>query len=114
MREEEFEIYQKEIVDRALQNLVSKANRDYGTNNDKLHNFHTSAPILGSPEIACLCYATKHYMSIAKYVQEKRIIDKDLALEKVGDMISYMIIMYALMRESEQKNGGKQEVLAAK
>lgn len=103
MKPEEFEVYEEEILERARQNLVSKANRDYGVEEDKLFNFHSAAPILGSPETVCLSYATKHFMSIAKYVQEKKTVPKDLALEKVGDMISYMIIMYALMRESDQK-----------
>lgn len=103
MQEEQFHIFEKEILDRAQQNLVSKANRDYGVDEDKLFNFHSAAPILGSPELVCLSYATKHFMSIAKYAQEKKTLPKDLALEKVGDMISYMVIMYALMRERELK-----------
>ena len=103
MQEEQFHIFEKEILDRAQQNLVSKANRDYGVAEDKLFNFHSAAPILGSPELVCLSYATKHFMSIAKYTQEKKTLPKDLALEKVGDMISYMVIMYALMRERELK-----------
>lgn len=103
MKPEEFEVFEKEILERVRQNLVSKANRDYGVADDKLFNFHSAAPILGSPETVCLSYATKHYMSIAKYVQEKKIVSKELALEKVGDMITYMVIMYALMRETELK-----------
>lgn len=101
MNEEQFHIFEKEILERAQQNLVSKANRDYGVAEDKLFNFHSAAPILGSPELVCLSYATKHFMSIAKYAQEKKTLPKDLALEKVGDMISYMVIMYALMRERD-------------
>lgn len=107
MKEEQFHIFEKEILERAQQNLVSKANRDYGVAEDKLFNFHSAAPILGSPELVCLSYATKHFMSIAKYTQEKKTLSKDLALEKVGDMISYMVIMYALMREREQTENSK-------
>lgn len=105
MQEEEFHILEKEILNRAQQNLVSKATRDYGTTTDKLFNFHSAAPILGSPELVCLSYATKHFLSIAKYVQERKTLSQDLALEKIGDMISYMVIMYALMREREAKGG---------
>lgn len=110
MSPEQFEIFEKEILERAQQNLVSKANRDYGVAEDKLFNFHTAAPILGSAEMACLAYATKHYCSIAKLVQEKKYVSKELALEKVGDMISYMVIMYALMREEEVREENKDSV----
>lgn len=105
MQEKDFQVYVDDILERVRENLVSKATRDYAVSGDKLYNFHTAAPILGSAEMACLSYATKHYLSIAKLVQEKKSVSRELALEKIGDLITYMVIMHALMGETRGKDG---------
>lgn len=99
MNNDEFQIYIKDILQRVEDNLVQKADRDYATDEDRLYNFHSAAPILGSAEKACLAYATKHFLSISKLVNEGGEVSRELALEKVGDMATYMVIMYALMME---------------
>lgn len=103
MNSEEFDVYIKDILKRVEDNLVQKADRDYATDEDRLYNFHSAAPILGSAEKACLAYATKHFLSISKLVNEGGKISRALALEKVGDMATYMVILFALMMEDNEK-----------
>lgn len=102
MDNDEFQIYTKDILKRVEDNLVQKAGRDYATDEDRLYNFHSAAPILGSAEKACLAYATKHFLSISKLVNEGGEVSRDLALEKLGDMATYMVLLYALMMEGNE------------
>lgn len=103
MTNEEFEQHKRDMVARIESNLVQKAEGDYATNDDRLYNFHSAAPILGSAEKACLAYATKHFMSIAKLVNDGNQVDKELALEKLGDLATYMVLLYAIMMEHNRK-----------
>lgn len=99
MNKEEFEILTGELVKRIQDNLKCKEDKDYATDEDRLFNFHAAAPVLGSAEKACLAYATKHFMSIAKLVGDGGDVPRELALEKLGDMATYMVLMYAIMME---------------
>lgn len=102
MNNDEFQIYTNDILDRVEDNLVQKADRDYATDEDRLYNFHSAAPILGSAEKACLAYATKHFMSVAKMVNDGKKVTREFALEKLGDMATYMVLLYALMMEGNE------------
>lgn len=99
MDTETFNGFSKEMLERIASNLKVKATTDYAVETDRLFNFHAAAPLLGSAEQACLAYATKHYMSIAKLVQDGKPVPKELALEKLGDLATYMVLLYAIMME---------------
>lgn len=101
MQTEKLNEYAKEFLGRIESNLKVKGDTDYATSEDRLYNFHSAAPILGSAEMACLSYATKHFLSIAKLVQTGEHPSKELALEKLGDLATYMVLMYALMMEHQ-------------
>lgn len=101
MNTETLNRYVLELTTRCSSNLKTKGDKDYATDEDRLYNFHAAASIMGSAKMACFAYATKHYLSIAKLVKENKIVGKDLALEKVGDMATYMFLLYALLREEE-------------
>lgn len=106
MNNEQFDKYRDEMIERINKNLKVKSETDYATDEDRLYNFHSAAPILGSATKACLAYATKHFLSISKLVNDGGKVSKELALEKVGDMATYMVIIYALMME--EANEGKE------
>lgn len=93
--------YITELTTRCNSNLKVKGDGDYATKEDRLYSFHAAAPILGSGKEACFAYATKHYVSIAKLLKDGRVVNKDLALEKIGDLVTYMYLLYALLREEE-------------
>ena len=99
MDTENFNRLAEEMLDRISSNLEVKATTDYAVETDRLFNFHAAAPLLGSAEQACLAYATKHYLSIAKLVQDGKPVSKELALEKLGDLATYMVLLYAIMQE---------------
>lgn len=99
MNREEFEVFTGDILKRIESNLHLKEDKDYATDEDRLFNFHSAAPILGSAEKACLSYATKHFLSIVKLINDGGEVSRELALEKLGDMATYMCLMYAIMME---------------
>lgn len=101
MENEVFEDLSKQLLNRIQTNLKQKAETDYATDTDRLYNFHSAGAILGSPGKACLAYATKHFLSIAKLVNDGGPIFRELALEKCGDMATYMVLMYALIMEDK-------------
>lgn len=101
MSNDEFNKYAEEFFIRMRDNLKLKGDGDYATGNDRLFNFHSAAPILGSAEKACLAYSTKHFLSIAKLIDDGAAVSRELALEKLGDLATYMVLLYAVMMEKK-------------
>lgn len=103
MNSEEFTLYAEDFFGRMRQNLDLKATGDYATGEDRLFNFHAAGTILGSPAKACFAYATKHFLSIAKLLDDGKEISRELALEKLGDLATYMVLLYAVLMEDNEK-----------
>ena len=87
-----------------MQDTLNKKSAEYSTNENKLHNFNRAAETLGScPEKALIGMAIKHWVSILDIVDK---IDKNLDYpdkfmidEKIGDMINYLVLLEAMIKE---------------
>lgn len=81
--------------------LAAKA-KEYARG-DRLHNFKRSAAfMMASPEMACFSFAMKHFTSVADMVDDVEAGAQptpELAKEKIGDAINYLILLEALMEE---------------
>lgn len=96
---EEFNIIVKERIIKIQQVLQSKG-KEYALNDmDRLENFKISGRIQSkSAEQALLGYFFKHLTSIITMI-EIGIYDTEKVDEKIGDMINYLVLLEALMKE---------------
>lgn len=83
----------------SINTILKRKGEEYSTNDDRLHNFKVAARINNStPEKALWGMATKHLISIIDLINGKNhtqnIID-----EKIGDMINYLILLEAILKE---------------
>lgn len=70
---------------------------------DRLHNFKRAAGFMKTaPEATCFAFAMKHFTSIADMVDDivfERLPTIELAREKIGDAVNYLILLEALIEE---------------
>ena len=102
MNNERFEALVKEIREKSLDTLLTK-NANYG-NDDKLHNFHSGAAIIGcTPAQAALGYMAKHLASLVDKVNTNDFSDREDFLEKVQDSINYLVFIWCCGNEELDK-----------
>lgn len=83
--------------------LLAK-NAKYSSDDDPLHNFNKGADIMGgTPAQACWGYLTKHLVALRDMVERNDFRDKDDLLEKCQDSINYIIFLYCLGMEENEK-----------
>ena len=87
---------------RLCRSTLGKKAAEY-SRGDRLHNFKRAGRILDQlPAKACLYFSLKHLVSVMDIVddleQEKKP-STELIDEKIGDMINYLILLEALIRE---------------
>ncbi len=109
MRHEEF----NEVVKRRLEKIVEvlhKKGGEYVLTDDSLARPKQAAAVLGNtPRQALWGMAVKHLLSVLDLVHARLPNTEDIVDEKVGDLINYLIIFEALLREEregQQKGGG--------
>ncbi len=75
---------------------------EYAGEQDRLENFKLSAFLeQGTPEQALLGFVTKHIVSVYDTVGREITRDENYWKEKLGDIINYMILLSALLKERE-------------
>lgn len=94
--------------------VLSSKNKEYASDEDKLHNFKRAGDMLRcTPESALIGMWTKHIISILDMVdvieKEYQLQAKDntksdkitikLLEEKIGDAVNYLILLEALIKE---------------
>lgn len=88
-------------------NLLNKA-KEYAVDGDRLHNFNRGAEISGkSREAVLFGFALKHLISILDMidaVDKGKIPTQDMLNEKVGDMGTYMALLYASFQDRIDKS----------
>ena len=112
MKHKEF----KKVLTRRLyltKYILDKKNKEYASNDDKLHNFNRAGNMLNvSPEQALIGMWTKHIVSlldivdnINNYGDEELIkicngegLTKEMLEEKIGDAINYLVILEAMIK----------------
>ncbi len=86
-----------------VSNLLSTKGEEYSTENNRFENFLDGANSEGLPPERVLWFMMlKHWLSIKKFVREisgtKRRAG-DVWDEKIGDMITYLIILRTMIRK---------------
>jgi hypothetical protein len=102
-----FNILASDIFEMCKYTLISKG-KGYDPEEERLRSFHTAGRIAKqSPEKALLGMALKHEVSIRDIVNDLdngKIPTDDVVKEKIGDMICYLVLLLALIKE---RRGGK-------
>ena len=82
--------------------LVEKG-KEYRRNNDPLHNFRVAAREQNTTEEKALWgFAAKHYVSfldILNDIEQGRLPEQEVVNEKIGDLINYLILCEASIKE---------------
>lgn len=93
-----FDQIMKERLQAIVRVLGSKAG-EYASKGDRLHNFKVAARIDNeTPAKALWGMAKKHLVSIMDMVDGKPA-DIPMINEKIGDMINYLILLEAVLKE---------------
>lgn len=80
--------------------LASKA-KEYATD-DRLHNFKVAASVNNTtPAKALWGMASKHLVSVMDIINSKQPYSDDHIDEKLGDLINYLILLEAVLKDSE-------------
>lgn len=113
MTNEEFKRYADEILARVSLNLQSKG-KEYAEQHDRLSNFRKAAQLENTtPEVALYGMQVKHLVSISDLITDIRdhstYAPDPVWLEKLGDEITYSILLYAMLRGRYLRNREKEK-----
>lgn len=90
---------------RLIKAILSAKAKEYARG-DRLHNFkRAGAFMFNSPEKVCFGFAMKHFTSIADMVDDVENGEpptKEMAAEKLGDAINYLILLEAILSEKKE------------
>lgn len=87
-----------------IENVLANKAKEYSSEEDRLHNFKVAATITSqTPERALWGMLMKHFVSVQDIVEglETEILlpKKELVEEKIGDLINYLILLEATIKE---------------
>ena len=99
MNQTNFEELLKKRIDKICSLLQSKG-QEYSTEQDKLKNFKQGCLMSGQTPRAYLWSLTVKHLECIKEIALDRLSD-EYADEKIGDAINYMILLEALIAESD-------------
>jgi len=101
MKAEEFDgILQNRVLD--LQEVLSIKGIQYADETDRLKNFKDAARFQGcEPEQALLGFVSKHVIALKDFIAQ--VEDNQVPYhqwdEKIGDIIAYLVLLDALLKE---------------
>ena len=94
-----------------IKNTLSVKAKEYRRNNDPLHNFRVAAKVGNTTEEKALWgFATKHYVSFLDMLndtEEGNLPTFAYVDEKIGDLINYLILCEASIKEKITNNNKK-------
>lgn len=103
MNQKRFEYLVKQIREKSLDTLVDK-NSKYAPGDDRLHNFHAGADIMGRTTAqTCWGYLSKHLVALRDKVERNDFRDKADLLEKCQDTINYICFLWCIGNEENEK-----------
>lgn len=95
------------IVDQRLaliKTSLETKGKEYATDTDKLHNFRKAAEINDtSMERSLWGMVTKHLVSVMDMVFSDKIYSFKYINDKIGDMINYLILLEAVLKEEREE-----------
>ncbi len=101
------------VIDRRVKYTIDTLSRkalEYVRNNDRLHNFNVGAELENtSREKVLHSFFLKHYISyldMLQDIEEGKLPAKNYVDEKIGDMINYLILQEASIKQkiTEEKD----------
>lgn len=102
MKTKDFEEVFEIVVDQSRSVLVNKA-KEYATDGDRMHNFKIAAAIQGcSPKCALGGMMVKHTVSLYDMMNSNQRYSKEMWEEKIGDHINYLILLRALLEDTDE------------
>jgi hypothetical protein len=100
------------ILERRLslcRDVLASRGGEYASKTDRLHNFKRAAGLLRTtPSQALLGFLTKHIVSVVDMVYADAggfPPSEELAAEKIGDAINYLILLEAIFTEGRNEPG---------
>ena len=109
MTADKFNELVKELREASFDTLLAK-NANYSAGEDKLHNFHAGADVMGAtPAQTAWGYATKHLVALRDKVQRNDFHDREDFLEKCQDVINYICLIWCIGNEEAEKEPTEQE-----
>jgi len=101
MTPEKFEIILQNRL-KSIQEVLGSKSKEYAQEGDRLFNFKLAAQINGvTPAGALWGMATKHLVSVMDLVEDRLEATPYMINEKIGDMVSYLILLEAILLEDE-------------
>lgn len=101
MKTEDFEVLLQSRVEQ-IQSVLGNKAKEYAQDDDRLYNFKIAARTKGeTPEKALWGMAVKHLVSVMDLVDGKLESTPPMVDEKVGDMINYLILLEAILKEDK-------------
>lgn len=111
MTAERFDELVNELRSASLDTLVAK-NSNYSSTEDKLHNFHAGAEIMGGTAAqAAWGYATKHLVALRDKIQRDDFTDRADFLEKCQDAINYICLIWCIGNEKCADCNSDEEIM---
>ena len=87
---------------RKTQELFNRKNKEYAREDDIFENFKDAARILKTSEAKALWgMLIKHIISVQAII-EREIADEELVNEKIGDIITYMVLLEGILKEGRK------------
>lgn len=90
-----------------ISNLFNTKNQEYAEDKDVFANFKKAASGISfhkKPEQVAWEYATKHLQSIKDLIEKGNYSNKGLVDEKIDDVIVYLILIKAMIKEQQNIN----------
>lgn len=111
MKQEQFNLIVNNRLEKTKQLLVNKG-KEYIRGGDKFHNFNRVSAMRGNKSLSALQgFLDKHIVSWLDIVDDvekgnTQHISRELVQEKIGDIITYLVIAETLL-EQEMVGSGK-------
>lgn len=87
----------------SIDNILNKKALEYVRNNDRLHNFNVGADLENKTREDVLhSFFLKHYISyldMLSDIREGKLPSHDYVNEKIGDMINYLVLQEASIKQ---------------
>lgn len=98
---------------KSIGNVLHTKALEYVRNNDRLHNFNVGAELENKTREDVLhSFFLKHYISYLDMltdIREGKLPTADYVDEKIGDMINYLILQEASIKQKITIEGGNSE-----
>lgn len=99
---QEYEIYQKELLDKVVE-MGSTKGREYANGDDRFGNFNRLSERLGTTNLAIAwVYTTKHIDSLESYIRNKREFSTEKIESRIVDIITYLTLIAGMIKDSER------------